>query len=65
MATMQKDNACLVVFLLQHAIGANLLTLAQTACTVNLLCIECFGYQETCPYIELFLLRGTTAVRMQ
>ena len=35
------------------------------ACTVILLCNDCFGYQETSPYIELSLLRGTTAVRMQ
>ena len=34
-------------------------------CTVNSLCNDCFGYQNICPYIELSLLRGTTAVRMQ
>ena len=33
--------------------------------TVKSLCDDCFGYQEICPYIELSLLRGTTAVRMQ
>ena len=33
--------------------------------TVNSFCNNCFGYQEICPYIELSLLRGTTAVRMQ
>ena len=33
--------------------------------TVNSLCDGCFGYHEICSYIELSLLRGTTAVRMQ
>ena len=33
--------------------------------TVNSLCSGCFAYQEICPYIELSLLRGTSAVRIQ
>ena len=33
--------------------------------TVKSLCNNCSGNQQTCPYIELSLLRGTTAVRMQ
>ena len=31
----------------------------------NSLCKNCFGYQEICPYNNLLLVRGTTAVRMQ
>ena len=42
-----------------------LLALWGLVCTVNSLCNDCFGYQESCPYVQLSLLRGTSAVRMQ
>ena len=33
--------------------------------TVNSLCNDCFDYPKSYPYIQLSLLRGTTAVRKQ
>ena len=33
--------------------------------TVNSVCNDCFGYRAFCPCIELSLLRGTIAVRIQ
>ena len=38
---------------------------AQITGTMTSLCSCCFGSQENCPYTELFLLRGATAVSMQ
>ena len=53
-----------------HAISGGLI---YTACnpglvrvsTLTSLCNGCFGYQETCPYIKLWLQRDTSAIRMQ
>ena len=38
---------------------------AHRQATVNFLCNYCFDSQETCPYIKLSLLKGTSSVRMQ
>ena len=57
---LQRNQHAKVVFLAPTVALAE-----QQAGTVNSLCSDCFGYQEICPYIDLSLLRGTNAVRMQ